>query len=427
MALKTFTGSFQITTGIPGTVQNVPTIAAAGNKTKFIEFYWNARVDVPTTNGIGNGTHQFGTGVAVNAAVTYPNYCVTTKSQNAVSPSNTSSDVHQSECIFTILAGSNVGEGSAHVTAYNSDGSFDLTTTTVFLSAITIHYKVYYGDDVYMLNTVLTTEPVAPGTVVITFDRRPDFLKVIANPSGPVGGGIADDSRICIGAATFNNNAIQQWVIASGANDNVGTTNCQGYNRGDQFIAHIDSGFAGGLTGKANISAINGRDVTLNWTTTSGGGNREHIVLGVSGGSWHAGNFDTVTAGNNIVVSNLPFRPDGGVSLYSTTKGQTADGVTDTPDERVLGGWDSAGNQRSLTIEDSTGLATSRVSLALQFDSVYASTNGAAGPAIDARITYTSTQNNGFTLAQPTSDGAGRDVYYVAVGDSAPKSLIPFM
>jgi hypothetical protein len=232
-----------------------------------------------------------------------------------------------------------------------------------------------------------------------------------------------------MGAASFNSGGIQQFTTAFGANDNVNPTNTLSYNRGDKFISHLDTNFAGGLTGEANISAINGREMTLNWSTVSGGGNRQHIVLAVAGGQWYCGNFETVTAGNNITVSTVPFRPDGGADIYSTTRAQSAAGVCDAPDERVFGGWDSAGGQSSLSIEDTGALATSRVSTALQFNSVYASTNGAVGPAIDARITYTSTQSNGFTLAQPTSDGSGRRVYFIAAGNSidSTKNLFPWL
>jgi hypothetical protein len=430
MALKTFQSSFQISTGIIGTIQNVPTLAAAGNKSKFIRFGWNGRVAVPPTNGIGNATHQFGMGVAVNAAVTYPNYSISTKSQNAVTPSNNSSDVFQTESIYTMLAGSNAVEGTAKVVAWNGDGSFDLEITAVFLTAITIHFKIFYGDDIYLMEQVVTTEPAAVGSVNMTFSRRPDFLLVLANASGAISGGIANDSRMCIGAASFNNGGIQQWTNAYGANDGAGTTQTASYNRFGEFISHLDINFGAALTGRANISAIVGRVVTLNWAVVSGGGNREHIVLAIYGGQWHCGEFDTTTAGNPIVEAGIPFSPTAGVDLHSDTKNQSAVNTPTATDERVLGGWDSSGNQRSLTIEDSNGVVGStRISTAIQFDSIYASTNGAAGPAIDARITYTSTQANGFTLQQPTSDGAGRCVYYIAAGDTNPstKTLIPWM
>ncbi len=420
MSLKTKVGSFQISTGAAGTVQ---TISGIGFLPKFVKFFWNGRTDA--ANAIGNGNHFFGTGVAVNAGVSYPNYCVNTKSQNAVSPSNSASDTHEGRCIMMIAAGSNTNAGDATAENYTTD-SFDIRIQTQFVIGATIHYVVYGGSDIFAMETLVTTEPVATGTVNMTFGFKPDHLFVIANPAGALSTGIADDSRMMIGAASFRDGAIQQFVNAYGANDNVGTTATQCYNRFDKFLAHIDTNFAGGLTGQANISAIANNVVTLNWTTTSGGGTREHIVLAIKGGSWRVGNFDTVAAGNNIVVSGIGFRPLG-VLFVSTTHGGDADGVTTVPCERVMGAVDSAGNQRSLTIESSNGLATTRVSTAIQFDSVYASTNGAAGPAIDARITYTSTQNRGFTLAQPTSDGTGRDVYYIAAGNNAPRGLVPYM
>lgn len=412
MPLLTKVGSFQISTGIAGTTQP---ITGVGFTPKFVKFFWNGRTDA--SNAVGNGTHQYGTGVAVNAAVSYPNYSATTKSQNAVSPSNTSSDVHQTECIFTILAGSNAGDGAAHVLSWGSDG-FTLEIADQFSAAITVHYMVFGGSDIYSMETLITTEPAAIGTVNMVFSAAPDYLYCIANPSGPVTGGIADDSRMCIGGATFRGGAIQQSACSFGANDNVGTSGTASYTRSDKFIAHIDSAFAGGLTGQSNISAISGGTVTLNWTTVSGPATREHIVLAIKGGNWRVGVFDTVAAGNNITVSSMGFRPKG-VMFFSTTHTQDTDGVTSSPDERVQGAVDSAGNQRSLTIEDSDGLATTRISTAIQFDSIYAATNGASGPAIDSRITWTSYENNGFTLAQPTSDGTGRDVCYVACGDQA--------
>jgi hypothetical protein len=418
MALRTFSGSFQISTGAAGTVQNIPASSAIGSLAKFIDFSWNGRTN--STNSVGRATHQFGVGRAINAAVAYPNYCVTTKSQDGQATSNTASDVHEFRSIYTILAGSNAADGEADVTAFNSDGSFDVTIRNQFSAAITVHYKVFYGTDILQMQTLLTTEPVSPGTVNMVFSFDPDYLSVLCNPSGPLTTGISDDSRMTIGAATFRNKQIQQFVLTYGANDNVATMQTQHYNRNDQFIAHIDSGFAGGLTGAANISAKSGATVTLNWTTTSGGGNREHIVFAVRGGSWYAGNFNTVPAGNNIVVTNIDFVPRG-ATFYSDTRALSTLGATDAIDERVVGMFDSVGASRSLSIEDQNGVADSLVDTVIQFDSVHASCNGTSTPAIDARITYTSTQvvaPYGFTLAQPLSDLVGSKVYYVTYGDT---------
>lgn len=422
MSLKTKVGSFKISTGIAGTIQ---TISGLPGTARFIKFFWNGRTDA--VNAIGNANHFFGTGVGVNAAVTYPNYCVTTKSQNAVSPSNTSTDTHEIRAIFMIAAGSNTGAGDAVIENYTPT-SFDVRITTQFTIGATIHYIAYIGSDILSMETLVTTEPATAIPVNMVFSARPDFLYVISNPTGALAGGIADDSRMNIGAASFRGGAIQQFTNAYGANDNVATTDTECYNRFDKFISHINTAFANNLTGQANISSITGNTVALNWTTVSGGANREHIVLRVTGGSWRVGVFDTVTAGNNITISGVGFRPRG-VEFISTTRSQDTDGVTVNPDERSFGAVDDLENQRSLTIEDSTGLVLTRVSTAIQFDSIYATTNGAAVPAIDARITFTSYQNNGFTMAQPTSDGAGRCVYYIAAGNNgvSSRNLVPWM
>ena len=411
MAVRTKVGSFQVSTGIAGTVQSITGI---GFNPIFVKFHVNGRTDA--ANAIGNASHQFGIGIAVNPNVTRNNISVGTKSQDATGGvSNSSSDVHELRAINTLLAASNTGDGEFSITAWNSDG-FDLTIDNQFATAVTIHYKAFIGN--FSIENIVVTEPAVAGNVNMVFAKRPDHLFVFANASGAFTGGIADDSRMMVGAASFRRNAIQQFVCAYGANDNVNPTNTQSFSRFDKFIAHLDTNFGANLTGQASITSISGTTVVLNFDVVSGGGNREHIVYGITGEEWEVGNFDTVTAGNNIVVTGLGFRPEG-IDFYSTTRGQDAANTPGSPDERVVGFVDSAGVQHSLTIEDSTGIAgTTRVSTAIQFDSIYASTNGAAGPAIDARITYTSRQNNGFTLAQPTSDGAGRDVYYIACGNS---------
>lgn len=414
MSVRTKVFSFQITTGIAGTVQ---TITGVGFEARFVKLAWNGMTNV--ANGIDNGSHQFGTGVAINTsfgAVTYDDYSVTTKSQNATGGvSNTATDVHELRSGHTILVGSNATEGAFRIGNWGSDG-FDITINDQFLSAITFHCIAYTGN--FSIEEVVTTEPAVAGNVNMVFAKKPDLLYVISNPVGAITSGISDDSRMSIGAASFRRNAIQQFSVTYGANDNVNPTNTECANRFDKFIQHINTAFDGTLTGQASITAIVGGTVTLNWDIVSGGANREHIVLGITGEEWEVGNFDTVAAGNNIVNSSLGFIPQG-IEFYSDTHGSTAAGVTAAVDERVIGYVDSAGSQRSLTIEDSNGVAgTTRVSRAIQFDSVYASTNGASGPAIDARITYTSRQNNGFTLAQPTSDGTGRDVYFIASGSS---------
>lgn len=418
MAVRTKVGSFQVSTGVVGTVQSITGI---GFNPIFVKFAVNGRTDA--VNGIGNASHQFGYGIAVNPNVTRNNFSIGSKSQDATGGvSNAASDAHELRAINTILAASNTGDGEFSVTAWNADG-FDITIDNQFATAVTIHYKAFTGN--FSIENIVVTEPAVAGNVNMVFAKKPDHLFVLANASGAFTSGIADDSRMMIGAASFRRNAIQQFVCAFGANDNVTPTATQSFSRFDKFIAHLDTAFGANLTGQASITSISGTTVVLNFDVVSGGGNREHLVYAITGEEWEVGNFGTVTAGNNITVSGLGFRPEG-IDFYSVTRGQDAANTPGSPDERVVGFVDSAGNQRSLTIEDSTGVvATTRVSTAIQFDSVYASTNGAAGPAIDARITYTSRQNNGFTLAQPTSDGAGRDIYYIAVGDSPVSAQVP--
>jgi hypothetical protein len=351
--------------------------------------------------------------------VSYPNYSASSKSQHATAGvSNSSNDVHEIRCINTILAGSNAPDGNCRVTAWNGNGSFDITIDDQFSAAITIHFTLYYGNDIYAMQTAVLTEPVAPGDVNMTFTRRPDYILIIGNASGALTTGISDDSRMMIGAASFRFGVIEQFVVSYGSNDNVNPTNTDSYNRRDRIIAHIDAGFGGGLTGQAGVTAIVGNTITFNFGTVSGSGARELIVLAITGGEWGVGFSDTVAAGNNINITGLGFLPESFV-FDSVTQSSSGLGVTDSPDERVIGMVDSSGNQRSLTIEDSTGIAgDTRISMANQFDSIYATTNGAAGPAIDARVTFTSRNNNGAVLAQPLSDGTGRNIYHSAVGES---------
>jgi hypothetical protein len=424
MSLKSKVGSFQISTGAVGTLQ---TISGLGfdKAVAFVKFWWNGRTE--NANALGNADHYFGTGVTVNAAVSYEDFCVTTRSQNGISPSNSCSDTWEARCIAMLDLTTNTVKGAAYCVNYTKD-SFDVYIAEVFLSGITVHYEAFGGTDLFALETLKTTEPVSPGNVDMNFSFRPDFLWSISNPAGALGTAPTDDSRMCIGAASFRDGGIQQFVCAYGSNDNVATTDTESYNRSDKFIAHINSAFTGNLTGQASISAISGNKVTLNWDVTQGGGVREHIVLAVRGGSWRVGKFDTVVAVAPIVIGSLGFGPIG-ATFVSTTQAQSANNVTDSRDERVLGAFDAASNQRSLSIEDSTALATSRISTVVQFDSVYASCNGSAGPSIDVRATLTSIQKNGFTLSQTDSYDSGRVVYYVAFGKNgiSSRNLVPWM
>jgi hypothetical protein len=417
MICTTRTGSFQISTGVAGTVQNIASAAPAGQTTRFIRFTWNGQTTA--VNAVDSATHQRGVGMGINAAVAYPNYCVSTKDQDAVSPSNTSTDFHEIRAIFTILAGSNASDGEARITAYNADGSFDVTIDNQFSAGITVFYTIYASDSPMEMETLVTTEPVAIGTVAMNFSFNPDYLFMLANPSGAFTTGISDDSRMSVGGASFRS-GIQQFALSMGSNDNVATTETEYFNRADQFIAHIESGFSGVLNGQANISAKNNNVVTLNWTLVSGGGNREHMVFAVKGGQWFVGQSTTVAAGNPITFTT-PFKPKG-VNTYSVNRPQNASGVTGNPDEFSMGAFDSSNNARALTTESQNAAATSNVTRAMRFDtSIYVASDGLG--AEDSRITLTSVSDVGFIGQQVISDVADRIIYFDAVGDDVPQHI----
>jgi hypothetical protein len=218
-----------------------------------------------------------------------------------------------------------------------------------------------------------------------------------------------------LGSATFRD-GIQQFVIAMGANDNVATMATQHFNRGDKFIAHIDTAFGAALTGQAGISARVNNVVTLSWDIVSGGANREHIVLAVKGGQWFTSSFTLVAAPGTITVTNVPFRPKG-ISLYSVNRPANASGVPGAIDEWTMGAYDGT-TQRVMTTESANGGATSNVVTALEFDAIYIGTNGIS--AIDARVAGTSLDERGFTASDSLTDVADRIVYFDAVGDSIP-------
>jgi hypothetical protein len=411
MATLVKVGSFQMTTAIAGTVQS---ITGVGFQPKFVKFWWNGRTNV--ANAVGAVSHQRGTGVAVNSSfgVSNPNYCVYTKSQAPVSPSNSSTDIFEIRCIATMTLATNTSDGEASTTAWNNDG-FDLTINKQFPVGTTIFYEAFGGDDITQIETLVTTEPATAIPVNMTFGFTPDYLYQISNPTGAVTGGIADDSRMDLGSATFRD-GIQQFSIAMGANDNVATMATQYFNRGDKFISHIDTAFGASLTGQASISARANNVVTLNWDIVSGGANREHIVLAVKGGQWFTSSFTLVTAPGTITVTNVPFRPKG-ICLYSVNRPQNASGVPGSIDEWTMGAYDGT-NQRVATTESANGGATSNVVTALEFDSMYIGTNGIS--AIDARVTGTSLDERGFTASDSLTDVNDRIVYFDAVGDAVP-------
>ena len=138
------------------------------------------------------------------------------------------------------------------------------------------------------------------------------------------------------------------------------------------------------------------------------------------GGQWFVGATVSVIAGNNITVTGVPFNPKG-YSLLSSNRTEPASDTPSDNDEWVFGAVDQDGNQRSMSVEDKDNVATTIVTTVVQFDSVIASGDSVSPtPAIDCRITHSSFTADGWVDAQPTSDGAGRWIGYLAEGNANP-------
>ncbi len=412
--MKSRVGSFSTTTGVAGT-----TVALTGfgftpvAGRSFIQFWWDGRTEL--VNTIGNASHRRGTGISTGPSV---NYCATSKSKDAVALADTASDQHELRCVEIINASTDTVDGEGRITSYDADGA-TFTVDNQFGQSFTIHYKAYEGIEIEASTYGIITEPGAIGTVSYTFPgRRPDALIAIGT-SGNVLAGIATGSRFMQGFATFAKNAIQQFTFCAGSQDGVSPTDTANYAQDGQFLSLLDSGISN-VTTRARVTAVNGNGFDLTWDEVSGIGGREWQILAISGGQWLAGSMLTVTAGNNITVTGVPFTPRG-YTLVSSNRAQPASDTLSTPDEWCMGAVDQNANQRSMAVEDATGVATSLVSTVVQFDSVIATGNGLVpAPPIDCRITHTNFTVDGWVDAQPTSDGAGRWIGYFAEGDAIP-------
>lgn len=411
--MKSRVGSFNVTTAVAGSTVAVTGFGftpVAGRS--LIQFWWNGRTEV--VNTVGNASHRRGVGYSTGPAL---NYCVSTKSKDAVALSDTASDQHEIRCVEIINASTNTVDGDGHVSSYDADG-FTFFIDDQFGQSFTVHYKAYEGIDIEACTYGIITEPGGVGTVRYTFPgRRPDALIAVGNNS-TVLAGITTDSRMNQGYATFAKGAIQQFTFSMGSDDNVSPTTTANYAQDGQFLSMLDSATTN-VSSRARVTAVYGDGFDLTWDEVSGFA-REWQVLAISGGQWLAGSTVTVAAGNNITITGVPFIPRG-YTLVTSNRVQPASDTPSVPDEWGMGAVDQDANQMSMAVEDATAVATTLVATVVQFDSVLATPNGVIpAPPIDSRITHTNFTNDGWVDAQPTSDGVGRWIGYFTEGDAVP-------
>lgn len=411
--MKTRVGTFNTGTGAAATTVAITGFGftpIAGRS--FILLWWSGRTE--GVNTIGNASHRRGVGITTGPSV---NFTANSKSKDAVVGADTASDSWDVRCVEIINASSDTEDGSLHTQSFDADG-FTVVIDKQFGQSFTIHYKAYDATDIQDSEYGLITEPGSTGTVSYTFPgRRPDALFAIGT-QGLVGDGIATDSRFMQGFASFAKGAIQQITFAAGSNDASNPTQTINYAQTGQFISQLDTSLTL-VTTRARVTAQNANGFDLTWDEVSGVA-RQFQVLAVMGGQWFVGATVSVTAGNNITVTGVPFGPKG-YSLISSNRTEPASDTPSDTDEWAFGAVDQNANQRSMSTEDTDNVATTVVTTVVQFDSVIATGNGTTPtPAIDARITHTSFTADGWVDAQPTSDGAGRWIGYIAEGDANP-------
>lgn len=412
--MKTRVGHFKTGTGAAATTVAVTGFGftpIAGRS--FIQFWWTGRQEVANT--IGNASHRRGVGISTGPSV---NFSATTKSRDANVGADTACDAFDGQCVYLINASSDTVDGYGSISSYDADG-FTFIINDQFGQDFTIFYKAYEGVDIQSTAYGLIAEPGSTGVVSYTFPgRRPDLLIAIST-SGLVSAGISGDSRFSQGFASFAKGAIQQITFAAGSNDASNPTQTINYAQTGQFLSMLDTTLTL-VTSRARVTDQNANGFDLTWDEVSGIGGRDWQILAVSGGQWFVGATVSVTVGNNITVTGVPFNPKG-YSLISGNRAEPASDTPSTPDEWVFGAVDQNANQRSGSVEDNDNVATTIVTTVVQFDSVLASGDGTSPtPAIDSRITHTNFTADGWVMAQPTSDGSGRWIGYLTEGDANP-------
>jgi hypothetical protein len=400
MAMDAHVGSFQISTGVATTTQDV---TDAGFTPKVLIFWSIGRTDTVDAVGATNVFNMFGWCTSATARGVVSGF-----TENGQGTTDCDRLYWDSACI-ALMDTARALDGRADLDQFLANG-FRLVIDDQFSTAITIHYLALGGDSITDATCGIFQSAADLGTEDYTgVGFQPDFVMFMTYGSSSVGTGTSPHLTWAIGAAV---SASQEMTIGSRSQNAVADFSATSHYIYSGECTHKHDPTADAATDRAQFVQFLADGFQLDFQEV--GDNTQVFYLAIKGGNYVVGDLltqtDTVT---DITESGFGFTPSAAM-FFSCCSAESAEDTPTADNKITIGAFSALDERGAEALFDEDNKATSEVSSAVEFDAVYA--NIATDATIDGLMDVKSIDGGGFTCIMDDADPAQAFVAYVAFG-----------
>lgn len=400
MALQAKVGSFD--TGTGAAASNV-VVTGVGFQGKVVLFWWSGRTG--SSDASGGASIQRGKGWAISDTA---RRAVGTRSEDAVTSSDTGKINHDSACVAVLAATTSAIDGLLDFVSFDSDG-FTLVVDDQFTQSYRIHYRVLGGADLtdFFIGSINT--PGGTGDEAYTgVGFQPDYLEFMTVNTGTLNS-VQAGGELSFGAAV---SAAQQAVWYGEALAGQATMTTMSYCRAAECFANSA---AGAITIRASLVSMDVDGFTLTFPEIAAA--VPIFYLALRGGRYAVGDLLTATDTSNFSETGLSIGTP--VAVMFVSAGKAADSA-DTPsahDRWSMGAATSASERAAMATLDENGTADAECATAVEHDAVYI--NIATDDTVVGLMDLVSMDSDGFTVVMDDADPGAAFVWYSAFGSNA--------
>ena len=395
MALSSYVGSFNIDSSITAT--NTQSVTGVGFQPKIVMFWWSG--SNATSDSVAGGYINIGFGVMIDGS---NRWACLGASDDAQATTQTLKFLSDAYCVASFPSAVATNLGLADYSSMDADG-FTLIIDDQFSVDMRVSFLALGGDDLTNYKVDVVARGGSLGNNSYTgIGFQPDALITATSLQAS---GYADEGSFCIGMATASD---AQGVAAWGSDDNVSTTDAEGYG----YNGEINAGFfGGGLGWRDAFVSFDADGFTVNHIENTG---LVFAYIALKGGQYLVGDLTTRTDSNDI-SETVGFQPSA--IIFASANRALSTQNTETAHARLsIGAATSASNRAVHAVSDEDNLADSETAYTNQDDAVYAHV---IDDAIEALMDIKSIDASGFTCVMDDTETSACWVTYLAIGAAA--------
>lgn len=372
-------------------------ITGVGFQPKIVFFFPSGENTAAGT--VNNQRMAFGVGVSAS-----DRRAIGTYAQNGQTVAANGRNHTDTKC-FEVMTANTVGTTTLYAADFvsqDADG-FTFNLSTAPASAFKVGYLAIGGSDITNVKTGQYTSAIATGNQAVTgVGFKPDALFLFG-----INRATAPPNATTTGAFTlgFGKSATARAATSISSTNAATTATARGQKTTDVY-ASSDFGV------EEDLVTLDADGFTVNVIAAPGAAIYEHYVA-IKGIRLQVGSFNTATATGNFAVTGVGFKPIATIFMSKLNPASTA---SETDSRISLGiGVDST-NRFALSSFDQTGLTTSKSRHIWSESRIYTNYNNT--PTLIEDLDFVSSDQDGFTINQVTTDATARQVVYFAIGSS---------